>query len=96
MEIRKISIDFDNAPSEQDSFTNSLDCLMLISKFGHELGRDFTKEETKLLVDMTNALSIVRCMKEHGFDYRVGEDDTEDCELFIYQRISDEQDSKRN
>lgn len=96
MEIRKISVDLDSAPSEQDSFMSIVDCLILTSKLHADLVRDYTPQEAELLAEMTNALSIVRCMKEYGFDYRIGEDGTEDCELFIYQRISDEQDSKRN
>ena len=96
MEIRPIKIDFDDAPSELDSLALIIDCMMLTKKLQGELGRDYTKEEAELLADMANALSIVRCMKKYGFDYRIGEDCTDDCELFIYQRISDEHESKRN
>lgn len=97
MEIRPIKIDFDDAPSELDSLALIIDCMMLTKKLQGELGRDYTAEEAELLADMANALSIVRCMKKYGFDYRIGEDCTRDCELFIYQRIGeDEQDSKSN
>lgn len=90
MQIRPICINLSEAPTTHDSLIEITDCIIMVDRLKSDLDRDLTPLEVNLLAEMISALSIVRCAKKYGFDYRITDDDDEEVDLFIYQKLSEE------
>ncbi len=88
MQVRPICINLSEAPTSHDSLIEIADVIIMLDGLKSDLDRDLRPMEANLLAEMASALSIVRCAKKYGFDYRVDDDD--DVDLFIYQKLSEE------